>query len=312
MLSIIIPVYNSELTISTTVDKLAEQLDKKIEYEIILVNDGSTDSSYQKCRQIAESNDFIKFISLSKNFGQHNAMFAGLKFVEGDFAVILDDDLQTPPEEIWKFIDKINEGYDVVYANYIYKNHNIFRNIGSNVNAVMANILLNKPRNIKTSSYCIIRKYLIKEILKYEGPYPYVHGLVLSLTKSIGAVSISHSSRMYGRSNYNYLKLFRLWLNGFTNFSVKPLRIAFFFGLLCSFTGFVLALILLIRKLLEPLLVLGWTSTILTILFFSGIQLISVGLIGEYVGRIFMSQNKQPQYAIKETFNTGSKKQSVE
>ncbi len=306
MLSIIIPVYNSENTIDEVVGRLLRELDEKVSYEIILVNDGSTDSSYSRCLKLAQSYNSIKLVNLSRNFGQHNAMIAGLKFIQGEVAVFMDDDLQTPPEEIWKLIKKLDEGYDIIYANYINKKHNIFRKFGSTINAVMANILLKKPRNLKTSSYFVIRKYLATEILEYQGPYPYLPGLVLRITSNIGVVNIEHKKRAHGKSNYSFIKLLRLWFNGFTNFSVKPLRIALFFGLLCAAAGFIIALILLIRKMLDSVLVTGWTSTIVAILFFSGIQLISVGLIGEYVGRIFMSQNKQPQYVIRDTININS------
>jgi len=305
-ISIIIPVYNSESTIKIVVEDIKETLSNKSNFEIVLVNDGSKDNSYKKCKELARKYSFIKFINLSKNFGQHNAILAGLHFVKGNYIIFMDDDLQTSPEAIPELIDKIEEGYDVVYANYYYKYHSKLRNIGSWINNVMTNILLKKPKNLKITSYFIIKKYLIDEILNYTGPYPYLGGLILRSTDNIGMIDITHEKREYGKSNYSFMSLLRLWINGFTNFSVKPLRISFFLGILFSSIGFLFSFFLLIRKLIYPQVVLGWTSIIIAILLFSGVQLISIGLIGEYVGRIFLTQNKQPQYIIKEKYNIDS------
>ncbi len=307
-ISIIVPVYNSEKTIGEVARQIRETLGDNIEFELILVNDGSVDSSCEKCRELTESNDFIKFINLSKNFGQHNAVLAGLRFTRGELIVVIDDDLQTPPDEIWKLINKIREGYDVVYANYIYKKHGLLRNMGTSINDLMERILLKKPEGIKTSSYFIIRGYIAKEIVKYEGPYPYLAGLILRITDNIGIVNVKHKERPYGKSNYSFIKLLRLWVNGFTNFSVKPLRIALFTGIFLAFAGFVLSIFLIIRKFLAPEIAIGWTSIIVAVFIFSGIQLISVGLIGEYVGRSFLSLNRQPQYVVKEKYNVDDKK----
>ncbi len=307
-LSIIVPVYNSEKTIGEVARQIKKALDSKLEFELIMVNDGSADSSYRKCRELLESNNFIKFIDLSKNFGQHNAILAGLGFARGEFIAVMDDDLQSPPDKIWKLINKIREGYDVVYANYIYKKHNPLRNLGSKINGLMETILLKKPKGIKTSSYFIIRKYIAKEVIKYKGPYPYLAGLILRITNNIGIVNVDHKERPYGKSNYSFIKLLKLWVNGFTNFSVKPLRIALFMGMFLAFAGFALSIFFIIRKFMNPEIAIGWTSIIVAVFLFSGIQLISVGLIGEYVGRSFLSLNKQPQYVIKEKYNVEEQK----
>lgn len=303
LLSIIIPVYNSEKSINELIRQIGNTLGDRLKFEIILINDGSLDSSCEKCIELTKSNNSIRFINLSRNFGQHNAILAGLKFAKGEYIVVLDDDLQSPPDRIWKLLNKIREGYDVVYANYVYKKHNPFRNFGSKINSVMETILLKKPRKVKTSSYFIIRKYIAREIIKYRGPYPYLAGLVFRITDNIGVVDVEHKERPYGKSNYNFIKLLRLWINGFTNFSVKPLRIAFFIGVLLAFVAFILSILLIIRKFLNPMVEIGWTSIIIAVFFFSGIQLVSIGLIGEYVGRSFLSLNKQPQYVIKQKYN---------
>jgi len=303
LLSVIIPVYNSESTIEAVVRVIKETLSNKTNFEIILINDGSKDNSCKKCLELLRNHNFIRFINLSKNFGQHNAILAGLKFARGEYIVVLDDDLQSPPDRIWALINKINEGYDAVYANYIYKKHSALRNFGSRINSAMETILLKKPRRVKTSSYFIIKKYIAGEIIKYRGPYPYLAGLVFRITDNIGVVDVEHKERPYGKSNYNFIKLLKLWVNGFTNFSVRPLRIAFFAGILLALLAFILSILLIIRKFLNPLVEIGWTSIIIAVFFFSGIQLFSIGLIGEYVGRSFLSLNKQPQYVIKQKYN---------
>ena len=302
-LSIIIPVYNSEKTISLVVSKIIDNMADKYNYETILVNDNSNDNSYFECINLSKKYDFVKFINLSKNFGQHNAILAGLHYTKGDYIIILDDDLQTDPKNIIDLISKIEEGFDVVYANYKSKYHVRFHNLGSKFNDLIMHILFQKPKNIQITSYFIIKRFLVDEIKKYPGPYPYLGGLILQTTNNIGKIDIEHYARHFGKSNYSFLKLFRLWVNGFTNFSVKPLRIAFLLGFTFSIIGFLIALFLIIRKIITPDIVLGWTSILVSLLIFSGIQMISLGLIGEYVGRIFLSINKQPQFVIKEKFN---------
>ena len=303
MISIIIPVYNSEKTIGCVVEKTISAIENYYKYEIILINDGSIDNSSQVCKNIVDKNSSIRLINLSKNFGQHNAILAGLRFVKGDYIIFLDDDLETIPDEIPKLLNKIQEGYDVVYANYENKKNNFFRNIGTAINNLMSRLLLNKPKHVRTSSFFIIRKYLVKELIKYKGPYPYMSGLIFRTTNNIGVVYTKLGSRIHGSSNYNFKKLLSLWTNGFTNFSVKPLRISFFLGVLISIISFILAIIFIIRKIINPEIFIGWTSIIVVLLFFSGIQLVVMGFIGEYIGRVFLSLNKQPQYIIKEIIN---------
>lgn len=303
MISIIIPIYNSEKTIKTVVERIQLTLLNKIKYEIILVNDGSEDNSLSICRTLREKYKFIILLNLSKNFGQHAAIFAGLNYATGDYIVFLDDDLQTPPEEIINLIVKLEEGYDVVYANYKSKKHSKFQNLGSKINNIMANVILNKPKKLQITSYFIIKKFVANEILKYTGPYPYLGGLVMRSTNNIGILNIDHKERAFGKTNYNFIKLFRLWLNGYTNFSIKPLRISFILGISISIISFILAIFFIIKKIIDPNIFIGWTSIIVALFFLFGLELILVGFIGEYVGRIFLTLNKQPQYVIKDIYN---------
>ncbi len=295
--SIVIPAYNSEKSIGILVRKLSEILHNE-QYEIILVNDSSKDSTADVCKDIVNSLSNITFIDLSRNFGQHNAIIAGFNFISGEYIITMDDDLQNPPEEIFKLFGKINEGYDVVYAKYGKKKHNWMRNFGSNINDLMAKIMINKPKDIYFTSFRIIKRFVVDEIIKYDGPYCYIDGLILRITKNISMQEVQHNERTIGKSNYNLLKLFKLWMNGFTNFSILPLRVATFSGFIFSFFGFIFMAFIIIMKLTSNIQ-LGWTSVMVSIIFFSGIQLISIGLLGEYIGRIFLSINKSPQFIIK-------------
>jgi len=306
-LSIVIPVYNSEKTIEEVVNEIeiaVSKLNLKYDLEIILVNDYSKDNSLQVCKNICKHKSFVKLISFSKNFGQHNALMAGIKIASGDYIISMDDDLQTPPGEMGKLIDELERNnYDVVFAKYKTENKSMFRIFGSFVNDLMANTLVEKPKSITINSYFIMKKYIANEIIKYDHAYPYMGGLIFRVTQNAGNVLIQHRDRKISKSNYTLNKLLQLWFNGFTSFSVKPLRISSVFGLFFSITGFVYLLIIIIRKIINPGIPTGWTSIMAAIIFFGGIQLLSIGLLGEYIGRVFLSINKKPQYVIKEKYS---------
>lgn len=306
-LSIVIPVYNSEKTIEEVVNEVeiaVSKLNLKYDLEIMLVNDYSKDNSLEVCKNICKHKSFVKLISFSKNFGQHNALMAGIRFASGDYIISMDDDLQTPPDEIGKLIDELERNnYDVVFTKYKTKHKSIFRVFGSFVNDKMANILAEKPKNVTINSYFIMKKYIADEIIKYDHAYPYIGGLIFRVTQNVGNILIKNRDRKIGKTNYTLKKLLQLWFIGFTNFSVQPLRISSIFGLFFSITGFVYLLIIIIRKIINPGIPAGWTSIMAAIIFFGGIQLLSIGLLGEYIGRVFLSINKKPQYVIKEKYS---------
>ncbi|MFP4042727.1 MAG: glycosyltransferase family 2 protein [Bacteroidales bacterium] len=309
-LSIVIPVYNSEDTIETVVEdsiSVVEELNDIQSLEIILVNDGSEDDVLSVCKGLCESAPQVKLINLTKNYGQHSALMAGYKFAKGDFVLTMDDDGQTPPKEIPKLIKEIKKGHDVVYGSYKKKKHSWFRNLGSNFNNKMANWLWNKPRDLDLSSFFVVKKSIIKKILNYYGPFPRIPGLIFRVTLDATNVRVKHEERDTGESNYTLGRLISLWLEGFTNFSIKPLRIASFFGGLFATIGFLGIIAVIVRKLVMPDIQVGWSSLIVVITFFGGVQLISLGLVGEYVGRIFMHLNNEPQYEIRETFDIEDK-----
>lgn len=312
-ISFVIPCYGSEHTIENVVDEIRQTVTKRSEYdyEIILVNDYSPDHVWDKITELTREDPHVKGLFLAKNFGQHSALMAGYRESDGDIVISLDDDGQTPADELYSLVDKLEEGYDVVYATYANKQHSGFRNFGSKINDYMCDILLNKPRGLMVTSYFAARRFVIDEVCRYQNPYTYVIGLIFRTTKNIGTVSVTHRQRQYGHSGYTFGKLLGLWINGFTAFSVKPLRIATATGVLFAMLGFLYVIYIIINKCINPAVPLGWSSTIAVLLIVGGIILCMMGLIGEYLGRIYISMNNSPQYVIREkvgAFNEESEK----
>ena len=303
-LSFVIPCYRSENTVMRVVDEIETTVALRPEYdfEIILVNDGSPDNVWKVIRDRTMVDDKVIGINLSKNFGQHSALMAGYNHVSGDLIVSLDDDGQTPANEVFKLVDKIDEGYDLVYASYGETHQNVIRRIGSKFAKTMSDYMFDiKGDNNQGSSYYIAKRFVIDEIINYQNPFPYLGGLILRVTRNIGFVFVDHRDRMEGRSGYSFKGLINLWLNGFTAFSVKPLRIGTKMGFFIATAGFVYALITIIRKLfITPDMEAGWSSIISIMLISSGFILVMLGLIGEYVGRIYICINSSPQYVIKD------------
>lgn len=301
-ISFVIPCYRSEKTISAVVEEIRNKMKElsKYSYEVILVNDCSPDNTFEKIKSIAKEFDNVIAIDLAKNFGQHSAIMAGFSKVSGNIIVCLDDDGQTPANEVDKLLAKIEEGYDVVYAEYGNKQHSAFRNWGSNLNKKMTEILLGKPKELFISSYFAATRMIVEEIKRYNNPYPYLAGLVLRTTKSVCNVSVTHRQRMEGESGYSLRKLIGLWVNGFTAFSVLPLRMATYSGMLVALIGFIFAIWTVIHKIISPEVAVGWSSTFSVILVIGGMILFVLGMIGEYIGRIYISLNNSPQYVIRE------------
>ncbi|WP_028242284.1 glycosyltransferase family 2 protein [Pseudobutyrivibrio ruminis] len=304
-ISFVIPCYRSEKTIEKVVEEITLKMVDMAQddYEIILVNDCSPDDTFAVIRKLCKDNDRIIGINHAKNFGQHAALMAGFSVVSGDVVVCLDDDGQTPGNEVDKLLNKIYEGYDVVYAEYSHKRHSRFRNWGSHVNKIMTEVMLGKPKELYISSYFAAKRFVIDEVVKYKGAYPYVVGLVLRTTKNICNVSVHHRDRMEGESGYTLRSLFGLWMNGFTSFSIIPLRIASYSGCIIAGLGFIYAIYVIISKLVNPVKMIGWSSTISVLLILGGLILLVLGMIGEYVGRIYITINQSPQYVIKEMVN---------
>ena len=310
-----IPCYVSEHTIPQVVREVNGAMNKLPQYtwEFVLVNDCSPDNTFEVIRALCAEYPNVTGISLARNFGQHAALMAGFNHVSGDVIVCMDDDGQTPGDEVGKLLDKIEAGYDVAYARYTSKKHSAFRNIGSRVNSKMTEFLLDKPKDLFISSYFAVRRYIVDEMVKYDNSFPYVIGLVLRSTKNIANVDVTHRDRMEGVSGYSIQKLLSLWMNGFTAFSVKPLRLASLLGVLFAIIGFISTIALVLNKLLHPAeVMLGWSSTMSMIMLIGGVLLIVLGIIGEYIGRIYICINKSPQYIIREKINYVNAKETSE
>lgn len=297
--SFIIPCYRSENTLPDVVDRIQRIRRPDDEFEVILVNDCSPDNTFQTIKQLCAKWTNVTGINLAKNFGQHSALMAGFHYVSGEYIVCLDDDGQTPPEEVYRLLDTLDEDTDVVYAEYEQKKHSAFRNFGSKINSKMAEYLIGKPKNLFVSSYFAVKRYVVDEMKRYNNPYPYVIGLVLRTTKKIKNVKVDHHEREAGQSGYTLKKLIQLWMNGFTAFSVKPLRIATALGILFAFLGFAYAVYTVINKFVNPNVPVGWSSMMAAFMFIGGCILFMLGMIGEYIGRIYISLNNSPQYVIK-------------
>ena len=308
LISFVIPCYRSGATLPEVVKEIEDTM-KKIEdyrYEIVMVNDCSPDDTFEVIASLCREHDNMMGINLAKNFGQHSALMAGFHYAKGSIVICLDDDGQTPACEVGKLIRGIEQGADVVYARYDHKRHSIFRNFGSHINEVMTRIMLGKPKNLYISSYFAARRFVIDEILRYRYAYPYVIGLVLRTTKNIVNVDVNHRDRQAGSSGYTFGKLLALWFNGFTAFSVKPLRIATVTGTICAFAGFVYGIYTIIKKIFiqPPDLVIGFSALMSVTVFIGGVLMLMMGMVGEYLGRMYISINNAPQYVIRETVGT--------
>ena len=307
-ISFIIPCYRSEKTLGIVVNEITDTMGRmadKYDYDIFLVNDSSPDGTAQVIEKLCEENSRIRGISFARNFGQHAALMAGFRYSDGDICVALDDDGQTPANQVDRLLNAIEEGADAVYARYDHKKHSGFRNFGSRVNDLMLCVMLSKPKDLFVSSYFAVKRFVVEDMIRYENSYPYVIGLVLRSTSKIVNVDIDHRDRMEGASGYTLKKLLGLWFNGFTAFSVKPLRIATFIGGFSAVVGLLYGLFVIIRRLFFPIpeQAMGFAALMSALVFFGGMILLMLGLIGEYIGRIYISMNNSPQYVIRDRWN---------
>jgi len=304
--SIVIPVYRSSKILPVLVQQIdAAMTEASIakNYELILVNDCSPDDSWSTIEKLCDHYATIKGLNLMKNTGQHNAIMAGLNHAAGKIIVMMDDDLQHSPEDIILLVQKINEGFDACYTRFSERRHSAWKVLCSKFTDKVAGIMLDKPKNLYMSPFKAISRNVKDEIIKYTGPFAYVDGLILMVTHNLASIDVKHHKRYEGSGNYNFVKGVTLWLKMATNFSIVPLRIASFFGLLSAVCGFLYALILIIEKITMDVPVIGWASLIVTILIMGGIQLFAIGAIGEYLGRAYININGKPQFVVKSKKN---------
>lgn len=300
-ISFVIPCYNCALSIGTVIEDLKKKMEEMQteEYQVILVNDASPQETLSTLRQLAQVYPFVTVIDLAKNFGQHAAIMAGLRETTGEVVVCLDDDGQTPIDEVDKLLSALGDDCDVAYASYTTKACGFGRNIGSKINDKMLCFLLDKPKDLYLSSYFAAKRFVIDKVLEYTQPYPYLMGLILRSTRYIKNVEVTHHKRENGKSGYTLKKLISLWVNGLTNFSVKPLRLASLMGLVFALIGFIMVIVTVVLRFVRDYTLLGWTSTVAIILLLGGLLLIMLGVMGEYVGRSYLCLNHQPQYVVR-------------
>lgn len=304
-LSFVIPCYRSAATIGEVLGEIKSVMAQRpdLDWEIVAINDCSPDNVLDILASEARKAPRLKVIDCAINRGKHAALMAGYAHATGDIVVGVDDDGQCPVDRLWDLIAPLEEGYDMAMARYGARQERGYKAIGSVVNDWMARLLIGRPKNLKFSNFTARKKWLCDELAKYTNPYPYLEGLTLRLTKHIATVPMDERPRPKGRSTYTFKKSLMLWLNGFTAFSVLPLRLASFAGLCFSGVGFLAALVVIVRKLLHPGMSAGYASIMATLLFIGGVILTSLGLLGEYVGRMYICLNKSPQYVIRKTIN---------
>lgn len=300
--SIVIPVYKSESILPELLKQLNAELGRLglgDESELILVNDASPDSSWEVLTSLTSLHKNLRAINLAKNFGQHNAIMAGLRIASGEFVVLMDDDLQHSPSYIGELIAALKQD-DVCFVRYEKRQHAGWKVAGSNFNNLLASHLVEKPKDLYLSSFKAFRKHILEAVTQYEGPYPYIDGLILRSTNRIKVINAIHHDRFAGEGNYNLKRSASLLMKMATGFSVKPLRLAIMIGVGLGLLSFLTLIFVVIEKISNPSLQPGWTSIVAIILGVSGVQLLFLGLIGEYIGRLYLSTNRKPQYVVRE------------
>lgn len=302
-IDVIIPCYNSMHSIRTVVEGILENLSEKHNVRVLLTNDNSPDRVWDEIQKLCLEHTNIIGINLSRNFGQQAARMAAMKYVEGEFIVFMDDDGQHDSKYIQNLIEKIEEGFDIVYASFEKKKQARWKTLGSGFHQITAEWFEEKPKGIHTSSFFIVRRYIVDQLKEYTSPSPVLFGYLMKTTQNIGCVTVPHNSRIEGTSGYTLKKLIRLWLNAVTSFSIVPLKFSSYLGFLSATIGIFALTIIVIKKLVYPQIPTGYTSTIAVILLFDGIILLILGLIGEYLGKMFMTINNVPQYVIKDVLN---------
>lgn len=313
LLSFIIPCYRSEKTIELVIKEILDTvLEKPIyDYEIICVNDFSPDNVYQKLKGLSLNNPKIKTINLTKNMGKQAAIMAGYTYAKGDYIVNLDDDFQCPMNELWKLLDPVErDECDFSTAKYYGKKQPVWKKFGSNFYYFTSKAIFDKPTGLRFENFSVMKRFVMCEIIKYRNPYPNLEGLVLRVTHNITQVKMKFRDRADDNvTGFTFFKNISLWMSNLTSFSITPLRVSIFFGVLFALSGFVYGLFIVIKKIIVgPAMPTGFPSLLSSILFSSGVIMILLGIIGEYVGRIYISLNAAPQFVIKDTINIDNDK----
>lgn len=312
-ISCVIPCYRSAGTIAEVVELLEQTLEKRSDeyaYEIVLVNDASPDdgATMRALAALARDDDAIVVVNLARNFGQHAAIMAGFAQVHGDIVVVLDDDMQCPPGELFKLVDRLHaDDLDIVYAYYPQRKFAAWRNWGSAFNTWCVRRFARVPKDLQINNYYAVKRFVVDEALRYRNSYPYIDGLLMQSVGRYANVEVEHHEREEGHSGYTLRSLASQWLDGVTLFSVVPLRFATALGFLFSIAGFIACVVLIVEKVLDPSVTEGWTSLMGVILLVGGLIMMLVGMVGEYVGRIYLSINSKPQYVVRDVLDRRDK-----
>lgn len=308
LVSFVIPCYNSTNTLDDVVEQIKSVMENclsKFDYEIILVNDCSPNgTTYDKICEIAKRDNRIKGINLARNFGQPSAVMAALNHAKGDYVVCGDDDGQTPFAELPRFFEKIDEGYDAVEAKFIqHEKRSLFRKFGTFMNESMQSWLIDKPKGVVLTTFWLVKRFVVDEMCKYPNSHPYLGGLILRSTKNVCNIEVRKNDRLRGKSGYNIRKMIELFLNGFTTFSAKPLRMTMFLGMFVGAAGVLWGIITIIRKIVDPTISAGYSSLMAVILVLFGILFAMLGVFGEYIGQTYIALNRAPQFVIRDRIN---------
>lgn len=308
LVSFVIPCYNSTNTLDDVVEQIESVMENclpKFDYEIILVNDCSPNgTTYDKICEIAKRDNRIKGINLARNFGQPSAVMAALNHAKGDYVVCGDDDGQTPFAELPRFFEKIDEGYDAVEAKFIqHEKRSLFRKFGTFMNESMQSWLIDKPKGVVLTTFWLVKRFVVDEMCKYPNSHPYLGGLILRSTKNVCNIEVRKNDRLRGKSGYNIRKMIELFLNGFTTFSAKPLRMTMFLGMFVGAAGVLWGIITIIRKIVDPTISAGYSSLMAVILVLFGILFAMLGVFGEYIGQTYIALNRAPQFVIRDRIN---------
>lgn len=306
--TVAIPCYRSADTISAVVEEVKKEIlvREEVDYQFVLVNDCSPDNTFEVIRDLAESDKRIIGVSLSRNCGQEAATLAALPFVKGDVCVFMDDDGQHPANELYKLVDKISEGYDLVYGRFYEKHHSTSKKLFSKIHNAISEFNGTKIKGITLSSYFALSKFCAKQLVEYKSPFVSRGGYMMSVTTKVTNVDIEqHRDRISGSSGYTLKKMLSMWMSSFTNFTMKPIRVATGIGAFTAIAGFIYGIFLTVIKLVSPDVAVGFTSIMAVMLLLGGMIMIMLGLLGEYIGRTYMTVSSMPQYVVRETLNTG-------
>ncbi len=302
--SVVIPVYRGAESLPILIPRLVEVLTAQgYVFEIICVHDCGPDNSLEVLKQLAEQHAALKIVSLSRNFGQENAILAGFRYIKYSTVVCMDEDLQHDPADVPKLVDELRQkNLDVVFAKFTERTRSFSRRFGTAFNDYMMQKTIQKPKGLGMSSFLALRSFIVDNIQEYAGPYPYLAGLYLTYSTAVGNVELTEHDRPHGESSYNLSKLMGVWVNGLVNFSILPLRLLFVGGLVTLALSLIATVVLVINRLMDPNLPLGWTMVMITLVALAGIQSVALGLLGEYVGRILMIGTRKPAFAVRAVF----------